>query len=127
MRSIIYAGIKTQVVYFGGTTHNRIVLLGGSPDHLIGNKPSEYPGPPSMPASTLAHIAYTLHKLYSEEAHSQIRQDSSIAETCLKPESSLLKVAAIITTENLMTPELMATTQQLEFLTKTLKQGKNAI
>lgn len=125
MRSIIYAGAKTQVVYFGGTTHNRIVVLGGAPEHLIGNKPSENPGPPEMPASTLDHIAYTLHKLYYEEAHSQIRQVSSITETYLKPESSLLKVAAIVATENLMTPELMATTQQLEFLAKTLKQGKS--
>lgn len=123
MRYSIFATSKTQVVYFGGTTNNRIVVLGGSPEHLIGNKPSENPRPLSMPASTLAHIAYTLHKLYDQEAHTQIRQDVSIIETYLKPESSLLKVAAIVTTENLMTPELMANTQQLEFLAKTLKQG----
>src|SRR6266516_4215438 len=78
MRYTIFAGSKTRVVYFGGTTTHRIVGLGGSPEHLIGNKPSASPGPPIMPSSTLAHIAYALHKLYYQEALSQIRQDGSI-------------------------------------------------
>ena len=121
MRYTIFADSRNQVAYFGGTTTHRIVGLGGSPEHLIGNKPSASQGP-IMPSSTLAHIGHALHKLYYQEAHSQLRQDGSTTESYLKPEDSLLKAAAIVTTENLTTRELMPNTQQLEFLAKTLKQ-----
>lgn len=63
MRYTIFADSTNQVVYFGGTTTHRIVGLGGSPEHLIGNKPSASQGP-VMPSSNLAHIGHALHKLY---------------------------------------------------------------
>jgi len=122
MRYTIFTKSRNQVVYFGGTTAHRIVGLGGSPEHLIGNKPSVSQGP-TMPSSTLANIGHALHKLYYQEEDSQLRQDGSTNETYLNQEDSVLKAAAIVTTENLATRELIASTQRLEFLAKTLKQG----